>query len=439
MAADEAKAKKSPTCPKCGNRLRVRADQMGEQVRCPKCSATFTLGRAAEAKTQIPPEELYEPEIPLVPARIVPEEPVLLQGDGPPIIEAMEAPINAHRPQHEVDWASDELEAEAPHQRPPSVEPEYLELAHERGLVRTEDTRPIPKWTFFSGVFTFPWRSVNIFRWAAMSVALAVDAVFLQPVVELLTVDSAEADMGSPFLMVMAAAMTLVTASFCAACFMAAVDDTADGNDEPQEETFPPLDQWVFSMFSVLCTAFIAAAIGYPLTLVPEIGPLGVVGSGVVLFPILFLSAMECDSFFLPLSPLVWRTLVRQRGVWLAFYVVSTALLAIWFAGAYALNAEAPGLAMLLGAPGLAAVILIYARLLGRLAWRIGFEAAPVDGQAQRGNVPFKSPPLARRSKKRKKVRRLKLNLPDELDQASGGVEDRAAAPRPRLDFHKRS
>ena len=68
MDSDQPRKKKGPACPQCGNRLRVRADQVGTQVSCPKCNATFTVGRASDAaaaRGPISESDEYEPEVPL--------------------------------------------------------------------------------------------------------------------------------------------------------------------------------------------------------------------------------------------------------------------------------------------------------------------------------------------------------------------------------------
>ena len=80
-------------------------------------------------------------------------------------------------------------------------------------------------------------------------------------------------------------------------CFLAAVQDTADGFDEVQESTMPEWDQWFFSFLSVLSVWILSGALGYPLTLVEEIGPVAIPVSSLLLFPVLLLSAMECELF----------------------------------------------------------------------------------------------------------------------------------------------
>ncbi len=455
MSGDDFKAKKGLPCPKCGNRLRVRPDQAGEQVRCPKCDATFTIGKRSSKKSAPTGDEQYEPERPLTKAAIVPEEPVLLDACAvPPVIVPMQAPPTSHLPHYEADWTSDQLETEAPHVPPPSksVEPDYLEIARSRGLLREESEESVPRWTYFSGVFTFPWQLASLARWAVMAIGLTLSGIVLMMAAERLAGGVGLGTLMMPMLSMFAAAMLLVTLMFCSACFIAAVDDTADGHDEVQEVTMPPLDQWLFSFFSVLHLWLMSGALGYPLVFVPQIGAVGIPISSLVLFPVLYLSALECDSFFLPWSAGVWKSIVRFAGQWLGFYLISTLLLAGWFVAALFALGAAPYAGMLLVAPALAAVMLIYARLLGRLAWRMAYQAAPQrKRRGAGGSVPEPPPkdappaaaplPVAASSpaeappRKRKKVRKLKL--PDDLDER---VERRKndLPPRPRLDFHKR-
>ena len=457
MAADSAKPKKGTACPKCGNRLRVRPDQKGEQVRCPKCNAEFTVGsRPKPAAAPASADAQYEPEIPLKKSTIVPQEPAMLPASGAaptitheepgqldlgeeaPVVEPMRAPEMSYVPQTADDASGDELARERPTARPPRDQPDYLTMAKERGLLRDDESQTIPKWTFFSGVFSYPWYLQNVARWASMSLGLTATSFLAAFALAGIVGELSLASVAMPLLMMGLAGMALATFAFCAACFLSTVDDTSDGHDDPQEGAFPPLDQWIFSFFSVLGIWLMSGALGYPVTLVPVVGPVAILVSSLVLFPILLLSAMECDSFFVPWSPNVWRTLVGFPGAWLTFYLLSTALLAGWFVLSVLGLAAVGGAAFLLAGPALAAVMLIYGRLLGRLAWRI----THVDSRAPRQRPQSQEqtqPAVPRRgSKKRKKVRKLKLDLPDDLDRRSGEPRDRGPEPRTRLDFHKR-
>ena len=432
MDAEGAKSKKASACPKCGGRLRLRPDQVGTEVKCPKCNAVFTVGRpAAPPPAPVSPEDAYEPEIPLKRSTIVHEPaPTMIEIDERPEmqvpIEPYYTPTLVQPQQYDADWSRDDLEAEAPHQRPPSAEPDYLELAHKRGLVRTAESTPPPDWLFFSGVFTFPWRGPNAARWTVMAVLLTLAGEIGLVVVNEM---AGSVSLSGPVLVLVASVVTVMTLTFCAACFMAAVDDTVDGQDEMQDSTFPPWDEWFPALFSVFNVVLMSGAVGYPLALVPQIGFVGIPVSALVLFPVLFLSAMECGSYFAPLSPVVWRTIPRFFGTWLAFYVISTLLIGGWLAGTAALLPNGAFLVVLGSAAALAAVVLIYARLLGRLGWRISTEFSPDDGPAGT------SPPRGRRKRKKRRKRGSKLKFPDELALPGGMPSDE---PPATIDFHSR-
>jgi hypothetical protein len=184
MSAEQPRSKPASSCPKCGNRLRLRPDQAGEQVRCPKCGAAFVVGRPAARKPASPDDE-YEPERPLKKSTIVEEPQVIRVEPAPaftqgtsddaaldaapePTLVPRAVPIPPAGPEYTADWADDVPDREPPHVRPLSMEPDYLEQARERGLIRDDTTAPLPKWTFFSGVFSYPWRTGSIARWAVM-------------------------------------------------------------------------------------------------------------------------------------------------------------------------------------------------------------------------------------------------------------------------------
>jgi hypothetical protein len=413
MEPNPAPKKKGLPCPRCGNRLRVRADQIGSQVICPKCDATFTVARPGSQQPSVSSSDLdaYEPEIPLVRSSIVPDE------------QMTDLSPSANRQTgYEVDWStSDELEAEAPHERSSAVEIDYLTLAKERGLVRSRRVSEPPKWTFFTGVFTFPWHGENLTRWVAISFGLTVTGEIFVAAVE-----NSHGGLGTllmPVLSMLAAVMFLLTFSFIAPCFLASVQDTADGFDEVQESTMPEWDQWFFSFLSVLSVWVLSGALGCPLTLIEPIGPVAIPLSSLVLFPVLLLSAMECESFLLPFSRPVLASLVRAWPAWIVFYLVSTVVLAGWFVVTRLTIGLAPYLTVLVLAPAFGAVVLIYARLLGRLGWRISGSRTAV--QDDRSPVRSHAGESARKTRKRARLR-----MPDDLDEAAHMIApDRLPSP----------
>ncbi len=372
MESDQPRKKKGPTCPQCGNRLRVRADQVGMQVSCPKCNATFTVGRASDAAAARGPlteDEMYEPEQPLDRSGSVPEE---LMTDLSP---------SANRQQgYDVDWSTaDELEMEERHERKQADLPDYLTIAKERGLYRREERHSGPKWAFFSGVFGYPFRGVSLGRWVVLAAGFIVTGELFVLAVHYSA--SGEGLLMMPIISMAAATMLLLTMGFAAPCFLATVEDTADGFDLPQEGTMPELNQWFFSSLALVWVGMLAGVIGSPLSLVPEVGELAAPAATFLFFPVLVLSGLECESFLMPFSRPILASLVRQAGAWLVFYLLSGIVVGGWVALAtYTLAFEPYAMTALLAAI-LAAVMLIYARLLGRLGWVITIAYRGDDGR----------------------------------------------------------
>lgn len=431
-------SKPTPTCPKCGGKLRLLGVKAGEQVRCPKCNNTFTVGKP-KPPPSLTSDEAYEPVTPLKPARILPDEPDAIEIDRQyePVAEIapMIAPTNTYQPKYEADWSKDEIEVEAPTERAPSMVEEYTQRAKERGLMRERVVERPPRSLFFSDVFTFPWQGSNITRWAIIAVSLTICSGMMAFIVAQMMTGLGMASLGMPLMMMIVAGLGLLTLGFAAACFIAAVDDTADGQREVQDETMPAWDQWIFSFFSVAYVWTTSGALGYPLVFVPGLGPPAILVSSIVLFPVLLLSALECDSFLLPISAPIWRSIIRLPGTWLGFYLISSLVVGGWFVASGLLFREAPGVVLLVSPMIGAAVMLIYARLLGRLAWRIttdGVDFSESEGRRSSAEVASTRP-----GKKRRKVRKLKLNLPDELDGPPGAAEPPPVV-RPKLDFHHR-
>jgi DNA-directed RNA polymerase subunit RPC12/RpoP len=421
MEPDSARKKKGLACPRCGNRLRLRADQMGSQIMCPKCSATLTVARpASQASSSLSGSDdaAYEPETPLTRSSVVPEE------------QLVDLSPSANRQSgYDVDWStSDAVEVEAPHERPSGAEPDHLALAQARGLVRNEYVPDPPRWAFFSGVCTFPWQGANLTRWVAIAFGLSVTGELLVATVENMRGGMRLGALLLPILSMFSAVMALLTFSFVAPCFLAAVQDTADGFDEVQESSLPEWDQWFFSFFSMLNVWMLAGAIGFPLTLFEPIGPAAIPVCTMLLFPVLLLSAMECESFLVPFSPPILASLMRAWWAWLIFYLLTTVLVVGWFAVASWAIAFAPYLLVLVLAPALAAVMLIYARLLGRLGWCItGSPAAPQEARSAA------SPAIAKPAKRKRR----RIVVPEDLDAAAQMVAERRPASAPPINVDR--
>jgi hypothetical protein len=100
-------------------------------------------------------------------------------------------------------------------------------------------------------------------------------------------------------------------------------------------------------------------------------------------FPITMLSNLEQSSAFAVFSPRLASSVFRCPGPWLLFYLESLLLAAMAGAAAAAIIAGPPTLMFALPWVGVAA-LLIYMRLLGRLAWWLAETMPePADGNAK--------------------------------------------------------
>lgn len=454
----ENKKKKGPSCPSCGNHLRLRPDQLGEQVMCPKCNAKFVVGKASDARARAanhsqgtrdvptepaskinaavsPPmspadalDDAYEPEIPLQRTYSVPESEM-----------ADISPLAARPAPYDVDWSlADDMEVESHEPPPPGVDEHYLEVAKRKGLLREpERTRP-PKWTFFSGVLGYPWRGVNLSRWTAMGVGMSCAGMMAFAALSnlgLIPGAGGNAILGI-FMSLFAVLMLLGSLSFSAASCEAAVADTADGFDEPQDSSLPDWDHWIFSLLAALGIWAFGSALGYPLSLV--IGPVAFLIFGLLVFPVLYLSAMECGSYILPFSSPVLGSLLRRGGTWLMFYLLTTALIAAWVVCFDFVAGLSPYLAILLSGPIVATLALLYARWLGRVAWSIS-QSPDGERRVWRDGDDEAAPATAARSKRGKPPKkRRKIFIPNVDDLDAAPVETSVTqAPPPRLRFNR--
>jgi hypothetical protein len=242
--------------------------------------------------------------------------------------------------------------------------------------VRQEAAIPPPRWTFFSSVFTLPWHAEAVARWVYMSIGFTA---ILGIAVVLKSLAAQFSGMASgvavAFFLLPIIWITYFTMSYAAACSLHVFESTAAGLDRIEAWPEPNWRDWMGELIYVGWIAVIPLGISYGL------GLLGV-SHGVtifatlpalffVLYPISFLSAMEANSVWVPLTMPILGSLARWWWCWLLFYCLAGLMIGSIAAAVILLIASSlDGLLIGMG-PVLAAGALIYFRLLGRLAWRM--------------------------------------------------------------------
>ncbi|MFM8223787.1 MAG: hypothetical protein ACKOJF_33215, partial [Planctomycetaceae bacterium] len=229
---------------------------------------------------------------------------------------------------------------------------------------------------FFSGVFEFPWLRATLPRWGLQGFALGLLAAWL------VGTRWALAGMSGPGLGLVLGCFALPgiwialwSLSYSAANFLAVVEATAAGAVQVDDWPEPNWREWMLQLLYLGWLAAFPGAVAWLLTLVAGVEPaqrprvtLALLAG---LYPIVLMSALESNSPWIPLSRRVAVSLVRSPGVWMVFYLLATSLLAVvgglpWLVW----RQQSLWLAVASG-PVLSALLLIGARLFGRLAWKI--------------------------------------------------------------------
>ncbi|MBX7165163.1 MAG: hypothetical protein K1X74_02325 [Pirellulales bacterium] len=318
-------------CPLCHTRLHFPVSAAGSTATCPDCGRSFTVPQPRVLQRRAQPD-LVAGEYGV--------------GEAPSRAPATQPILREHRPAAAVDEASE------------------------------------PRWTFFSGVFTFPFRGAAALRWFYLSAGLLVVGQLVGLIAGLWLKAAEGNSIGGVAMAFPAIALlwvSLLTFSFGASCFLSIVQETAAGADDV--ESWADLDWrlWVLPLVYVAFAGLCGAALGYGAgRLIGGYIEVAVAAGIALLGPLVLVSTLETGSPLNPVSLPVWASLLRRWWAWLLYYLLSGVVVALAVAvygglmGVVGLQ-----LAGLLGAPVAAAAWFIVARLLGRLVWRASWENLP--------------------------------------------------------------
>lgn len=327
------------TCPLCHTRLHPPASDRGKRIQCPDCGTVMTVPTKVE-----PPRTNAAPD--------------LVEGHYD-----MGAAPEAACPRVDMLVESQSL----PSLPPPSAP---------------------PRWTMFSGVFSFPWQPEARLRWLYLTIGFLAAGeltVFILHFSGMATGTAAAGGTGAGGLAVGALGiivfwLSVWTLSFASACVVSVARETAAGID--QVDVWPESDwrEWLWPALYLLDVIFVSCGLAYAVifTLRSLIGaqypqwellPTLLVPA---LVPVLLLSMFDNGSVLRPYSWPVWRSVILRPHYWLLFQL-ETLLPLVGLAALMSLALTGWAFyAALAFAPLAAAFVLIYARLLGRMAWHVG-------------------------------------------------------------------
>jgi hypothetical protein len=359
-------------CPSCRSRLTVERNDPGE-IRCQNCS---TLIRQAVADTasgsttskgskRAQTEDDDEYRMAPVDDEVRPKVPAPPKLREPPIYRSELERIRSQREHGEAAPPTD--------QPKPNPSPLAFDPAEIRDDQRYAPA-PAPRWTFFSGVFTFPWRAQSFLPWLILSLGIALCLLVGFLIIGGITSGTKEGVVAGGFFMLGWVWLLILTGSYASACVFAVTETTAYNYDEPYDWPEPDYrERMMHLLWLGWCLGLaIALVVGPAAAISQELQSritLVAIGAG-FLFPIFLLSTLETNSLS-PFSPPLWGSVVKQPAPWIVFYVLSSVIIGACGVLTVVLVRRMGMVAALAAGPLWAAGMLIYARLLGRLAWKI--------------------------------------------------------------------
>jgi len=249
----------------------------------------------------------------------------------------------------------------------------YLRSAPEYMTSAAAPPPPPPRWPMLSGVFTFPWYLDTLGPWMGISMGLIVTGLLL------VFLWGPAAQMGLLAVRLLGPPIGVagaLTFSYAAACSFSVIENTFHGWDAIDE--WPDLNwkEWGWSGARLIALLLQAGLAGLALQIVTmSFTWLLLVAGTLAAFPVVLLGALAADAAWFPLAILpVLRSLAPLGRTWALFYVETTVLIAGWTILTLFGLATSPWWTPLYSGPILAAVALIYARLVGRLGTCIARE-----------------------------------------------------------------
>lgn len=349
-------------CGLCDTLMYATTAQVGSELTCPDCGSRTVVGPPVEAK---------------------PTRPVLVPAGqeyaaSPAVVTKAPLPVlNPERERRVVE------EDEAG--RGGSVHDTERQKRAKRKRKLDARGRPIlPRWPTITGVLPFLWSPGVLPRFCVYATIWLIVSSALLFCMSMLS--GAGAAIMGVFLLAAMAIVGIVVVSATAAVFVAVVVESSEGSDEvsawPTTHMPDSLMETVYLMVAVPVAALPGWGVARLLTSDGPETALWIAGSLVVCFPLVFLSQLELSSPATVLSGKVLASYGRRPLTWLVFMIESALLLAAC-AGVVLAAAVVHPLLLLLVPPANVLGLLLYGRMLGRLAWSIA-ESTPDSSESAR-------------------------------------------------------
>lgn len=270
-----------------------------------------------------------------------------------------------------------------PEERPASPVPDMVPAYVRAKLEQRERQAPPPlrppRRPMIDGTLIFPFYPCALAAWTIITIGMVVSCYML------LILWGPAAQLGGLGLRAWGPptfGATLMTLAYaCTAC-LNVIEGTSYGHDSVECEPDLNWKEWFYSFAYVAFLLMQAGAVGMAVkvaTLSEPWWPMAAVTWA--LLPWVLLGSLAAEGAWVPLAiGDVVRSFPALKWQWGLFYLQTTAIALVWVVLTVVGLRLAPWLMPLYSAPILAAGLLIYARLVGRLAWCIAEQLRKESG-----------------------------------------------------------
>jgi hypothetical protein len=274
----------------------------------------------------------------------------------------------------------------------PKFVEKYIQTAEEKRVTEAEELPQQPRWPMIEGILTFPFYLNTIASWMFISGGLIITSWLLMFWYEYgMTMGPSS----SWYLGLPTCTALVLTLGYAASCCFTIMEETAGGWDTFEVAPDIQWKEWVWNFAHITALALQAAVVGYVLQIICSFLLSAMPGSfsdslgkdivdvisgsrswlfctwaALMVFPLILLGALAADGAWAPAAiGTVLLSLVQVWWAWALFYVETIPMMVAWtMITINELVGYTPKLVPVYSAPLLAAIILIYARLIGRLA-----------------------------------------------------------------------
>ncbi|MAD79301.1 MAG: hypothetical protein CMJ50_00450 [Planctomycetaceae bacterium] len=361
----------SGPCPLCATRFVATDDQIGTMLRCPDCHTEFEicepLPGARQPRRQSSDSwdddddfKLSEPDIPT--------------DVESPTDDPLGSPGQSFRPMPTAtSWPRDEMGADGQ----TAVADAVLRKAEaevEEQEAKQTDLQGNP---LTNGVLNCFLDPSLLIRWLVFAIAIQIELSAFEGAIERAMMNNAGAQIMSMMMGSFAFLFGIGLFVCGSVTLLTITQETAIGRD--RIESWPGADfmDWAYEALYVVCALFACLIVG---GLVGQVflafglvvyvwGLIATISlSGVIVFPIYLLATLETGLAVNPASGPVLHSLSVARGTWIQFAFMSLGLAIIAVLGCLLRYAES-AILNFVAAAVLFGILMLYFRLLGRLAW----------------------------------------------------------------------